>query len=283
MRAYIELLRVHNCAMAAVACLIGVLVALPSGEPPDPLIVLFGMTAVFLITGAGNAINDVYDIEIDRTNRPSRPLPSGGLSVKRAMLTSLALFIAGIVLSLYISIAVGFFGCFLLALVNSFLLLEYARRLKRTAIYGNIAIAYLTASSFLYGGAILGQSALKGVLVLVVLAFLATLSREVIKDIEDLKGDRKAGAITLPVRMGWRWAAALAVACLGLGVALSPLPMLERFGGLHGGYLWVVAGADLGFLLSALLLIKEGASKASKGIKLSMLVALGAFLVGSLT
>ncbi|MHC1571127.1 MAG: geranylgeranylglycerol-phosphate geranylgeranyltransferase [Methermicoccaceae archaeon] len=282
MRAYVELLRVHNCAMAAAASLIGVVVALSSGTTPDPVVVLLGTIAVFLITGAGNAINDVYDIEMDRVNRPSRPLPSGRLDVRDAVLLSLALFVSGLVLSLYISVRVGFLGCLLLALVNSLLLVRYARYLKRTALYGNITVAYLTASTFLYGGAMLGKGALVGVLVLAMLAFLATLSRELIKDIEDVEGDEKGGATTLPMRIGSRWTAALAVVCIGIAVALSPLPMLDGFGGLHEGYLWLVAGADVGFVLSALLLVREGPSKASKGIKLSMMLALCAFLAGSL-
>ncbi|HIH69886.1 geranylgeranylglycerol-phosphate geranylgeranyltransferase [Methermicoccus shengliensis] len=282
MRAYIELLRVHNCAMAALASLIGVLVALPSGWWPAPHLVLSGMGAVFLITGAGNAINDVYDVEIDKINRPTRPLPSGKIAMRGAILTSLTLFLMGIAASLYISVEVGFLGCFALALFNSVLLVEYARRLKRTALYGNLTVAYLTASTFLYGAAMLGQSTLGDVVVLVLLAFLATLARELIKDVEDIQGDEALGASTLPILVGKKWAVGIALACIVLGVALSPLPMLEGFGGLGERYLWVVAGADAGFLVSALHLIRGKPSSASKGVKLSMMLALVAFMAGSI-
>jgi len=240
------------------------------------------MGAVFLITGAGNAINDVYDVEIDQINRPTRPIPSGRITVRRSILTSLVLFLMGIVISLYISVEVGFLGCLVLALFNSGLLVEYARRLKRTALCGNLSVAYLTASTFLYGGAMVGYSALENVLVLVLLAFLATLARELIKDVEDVRGDRALGASTLPIIAGKRWAVGIALACIVLGVCLSPLPMLELFGGLGKEYLWLVAGADTGFLTSALLLIRGRTSSASRGVKLSMMLALVAFMAGSI-
>jgi len=268
--------------MAALASLIGMLVALPSGWWPAPHLVLSAMGAVFLITGAGNAINDVYDVEIDKVNRPTRPLPSGKIARRGAILTSLTLFLTGIAASLYIAVAVGFLGCFALALFNSVLLVEYARRLKRTALYGNLAVAYLTASTFLYGAAMLGQSTSGDVVVLVLLAFLATLARELIKDVEDIQGDEALGASTLPILMGKRWAVGIALTCIVLAVALSPLPMLEGFGGLGENYLWVVAGADAGFLVSALLLLRDKPSSASKGVKLSMMLALVAFMAGSI-
>ena len=79
-----ELIRWANCAMAGSAAVAGTLIAylaLPETIQVqiihEPFIVFL---VVFFITGAGNAINDYFDLEIDRVNRPRRPIPSGRMS-----------------------------------------------------------------------------------------------------------------------------------------------------------------------------------------------------------
>ncbi|MDD4447831.1 MAG: UbiA family prenyltransferase, partial [Methanothrix sp.] len=70
MRAYWEILRPFNCMMAAAAAIIGLAIA----RGLDPLAAALIFLTVFLITGAGNAINDYYDRDIDAINRPGRPI-----------------------------------------------------------------------------------------------------------------------------------------------------------------------------------------------------------------
>ncbi|MCD4807218.1 MAG: UbiA family prenyltransferase, partial [Methanococcoides sp.] len=99
MKAYLELMRAGNCAMAAFAGLIGVLIAynILSSASPYVSLSLFDTSlifaVVFLVTGAGNGLNDYFDIEIDKVNKPSRPIPSGKISLKSALYFSLLLFI----------------------------------------------------------------------------------------------------------------------------------------------------------------------------------------------
>ncbi|MDD2754669.1 MAG: UbiA family prenyltransferase, partial [Methanothrix sp.] len=91
MRAYWEILRPFNCMMAAAAAIIGLAIA----RGLDPLAAALIFLTVFLITGAGNAINDYYDRDIDAINRPGRPIPSGRMSARAAFYYSLVLFAAG--------------------------------------------------------------------------------------------------------------------------------------------------------------------------------------------
>jgi len=106
---YLELMRYKNCLMAGFAAVIGTLIAFnilasdahgsqPSGNFPVPDTGLVFLV-VFLVSGAGNAINDYFDIKIDSINRPERPIPSGRVQLKEALYFSYLLFALGTLLA----------------------------------------------------------------------------------------------------------------------------------------------------------------------------------------
>lgn len=269
--------------MAGCGALVGMMIAflaLPGSHQVhfiyEPCIVFL---VVFIATGAGNAINDYFDHEIDSINRPDRPIPSGRISQKTALHLSLSLFGTGILLSFFLGPI-----CLFLAVFNSLLLILYASTLKRMALMGNMVIGYLTGSLFLFGGApeIFNGMGIRSNVILFLLAFLATVSREIVKDIQDMEGDMKAGARTLPITIGKERSARIA-GVLGLtGVILSPFPLVlnEAFG---TSYLAVVFIADLLFLLSINeILMKDNAGKSSRLLKMGMFVALIAFVAGTI-
>jgi geranylgeranylglycerol-phosphate geranylgeranyltransferase len=296
MLAYLELMRPGNCVMSIVAVAIGVLLA--SGGnlliflyPLSPVYV--AMLVVFLITGAGNAINDYVDVEADRVNKPKRPIPSGRASPRGVLWFSVILFAAGIFLS-------GFLTWYALALAvfNSALLVAYSYYLQNKIFLGNISIGYLVGSIFLFGGAALGSLYLPFLLML--LAMFSTISREVVKDLEDLEGDRKgflkrlaAGAKKIAerfvlkgkeaeLRVEKRRAKALAVGSMLVAIAASPLPYIQGMLGLP--YLIVLVPAVLVFLASLAAMIrastKRDFARASRLVKLGMNLGLLAFIVG---
>lgn len=267
MKAFWEILRPFNCLMASAAAIIGL--ALAGGMSPWDTGLIF--LVVFLITGAGNAINDYYDREIDAINRPGRPLPSGRISPAAAWRYSLALFLAGAFLAGLINSI-----CLILAAFNSALLFFYARNLKAMPLWGNICVAFLTGSTFLFGGAAVGIQGLMTNLVPFLLSFLISMSREIAKDIEDMAGDLAGGARTLPILAGEGLSRALAAAFALVAVALSFLPPFGRI------YLLVVAVADIFFLLSVKMILQGDATGAQKALKKGMAVALLAFLGGAL-
>ena len=161
--------------------------------------VLLLFAVVTLITAAGNVINDYFDVEIDRVNRPDRPIPSGQVSLPAARAYAATLFLAGILVCLFTNEL-----CIAIAVFNSLLLIAYAARLKRTPLLGNIAVSYLAASMFLFGGAFGGLPGLFHVIPFAVMTFFAMLARELVKDAEDVEGDRASGAVTIPIRYGIR-------------------------------------------------------------------------------
>lgn len=273
---FLELIRYGNCAMAGLAGVLGAAIAY-SAVPGEVIWMPLIFAAVFLITGAGNAINDYFDASIDAINRPDRPIPSGRIKRDSAFIFSIALFAAGIIISYFIGSS---FIPFFIAVFNSSLLYLYAFSLKRKVFVGNISVSYLSGSTFLFGGAAYGIEGIRFTLVLFFLSMLATLARELVKSIEDMEGDKKDGAVTLPIKIGERPAAYAACGFGLLVVLLSPLPyFMELF---NEYYLFVVGIADIFFLYAMALVLKKNPSASSRYFKVAMFFALLAFIAGSL-
>jgi len=233
---------------------------------------ILGMTTAFLFIGAGNALNDYVDRETDKINHPDRPVPSGRMRPKTALLFSIILFGVGAVTASYInSLAFG------IAMINAAALIAYEINLKRRGVVGNLNIGYLVASIFLFGGAVVNSIEVSGILAL--LAFLATFGREVVKSIEDVEGD--VDRRTLPKVVGKRNAGIVGSISFASAIVLSPLPYcLGIFG--NWLYLAIVAAADVVFIYCIVILFKHP-RQASKRAKLAMFVALIAFLIGGLS
>lgn len=271
---YLSILRPTN---AVVSGLVGPLAYLIAGGEPGPIIAWLFL-CVFFVTGAGNAANDVFDAAIDRVNRPDRPIPSGTVSEAGALRYAAILSVLG-------CLAAAPAGPFplLIAVVNTALLWLYAARLKRIALAGHLAVAYLSASVFLFGGFAAGLDRFGVVLPLTLITFLGTVARELLKAAEDVEGDRDGGARTFPVRFGIRATVRLALLFALAGIAASLLPY-PAWGLL---YLVMIAPADL--------LIIGGALRASRCqtgdcvrdcraatlLKAGMFIALAAFAVSA--
>jgi geranylgeranylglycerol-phosphate geranylgeranyltransferase len=174
-----------------------------------------------LITAAGNVINDYFDVEIDRVNRPDRPIPSGQVRLPAARAYAVTLFLAGILACLFTNEL-----CSAIAVFNSLILIAYAARLKRTPLLGNLTVSYLSASMFMFGGAFDGLQGLFRVMPFAVMTFFAMLARELVKDAEDVEGDKASGAVTIPIRYGITATMLIALFCALLGVAASTAPYL---------------------------------------------------------
>jgi geranylgeranylglycerol-phosphate geranylgeranyltransferase len=290
--ASLELIRPHNCLLAGSAVLIGFLVAarscsVPLAQTLPAAALAFAVAA--MVCAGGNAVNDYCDREIDAINRPERPIPSGRLSPRRALEIARYLFIIGAILAIPLGAT-----CILLAVLNSAVLVLYASWLKRRGLVGNLTVGYLVGSTFLFGGLAAGElkgmsatsliaGELRTVSILAAMAALSTVGRELIKDIEDMKGDREIGLRTLPIDRGTKLAAVLAIAFISAALALSPLPYaLGLFGSV---YLVLVAASALIFVLAALTIARyqghRSAAKASTMCKIAMGVGLLAFLAGA--
>lgn len=267
MFAYIEIIRPLNCIMSALAVYIATIIAGAGFYPSNPAI--YGMAAVFLICGAGMIINDYFDIEVDRINRPDRPLPSGRIKKNNALIYSAILFAMGIILAYLINKY-----CFYTAIFVSLLLIIYNPILKRIILLGNLACSLFVALTFIFGGFIVMNY--WPVSFLGLLAFLSNTGREIYKSIEDVLGDKKIGINTLPMKFGIIKTKAIASIFIILAIIFSFVPFL--IGMLGYVYLFFVIIADIVFLIAILLPTRFS----SKACKIAMIIALFAFLVGTL-
>src|SRR5205823_514428 len=152
--------------------------------------------AALLVAAAGYIINDYYDVKIDAINRPDRLVVGRVLRRRHAMLAHLLLSGVGVVLAAALSWRLG--G---VTLGAALLLWGYSARFKRIALVGNLSIAALTAALVLLPELQLltGQRA---VWLYALAAFLLTVVREIVKDIEDMRGDAQHDCRTLPLVWG---------------------------------------------------------------------------------
>ncbi len=276
-RGLVELTRPVNSIAAGVLTFIGSFVAvkLTAGTAVDVwLNVTAAFVATVLATSAGNAINDYFDREIDRINDPDRPIPRGAVTPRAALWFSVGLFLLAVALVLAVLPVLAI----AIAVVNLLALVTYTELFKGLPGVGNALVAYLGGSTFLFGGAAVGE--VGPTVVLFVLAALSTLSREIIKDVEDVAGDREEGLNTLPIAIGEQRSLAVAVGLLVVAAVASPLPYFTDVFGV--GYLAVVVPADLVMLYAGYESLSDPAAGQAR-LKYGMFLAAAAFVVGRAT
>lgn len=264
--AYIKIMRPLNGVMSVVAVLIGALIAGAPLEARTGLIL--GFVSVFLVSGGGMAINDYFDADIDKLNRPDRPIPSGKISKHAAIALSAVLFAVGVAASYMIS-----FDALIVAALSSALLIAYAAQLKKTILIGNLVISGLVALTFVFGALIFHNYA--SVLPLALLAFLSNTAREIYKTVDDALGDQKYNVNSMAIKIGVTNARIVANIFLIVAVIFSFVPYFLGILGMP--YLFFVIIADIVFLATVVAPMKY----CSKLIKVAMILALLAFFIGA--
>jgi len=272
---FVTITRPVNAVMAGIAAIVAYLIATGTVVPA----VIVPLVVVTLITAAGNVINDYYDAEIDAVNRADRPIPAGLVSRRAAFRYAIILFAAGIAASLLTNVL-----CIGIAVFNAALLVLYAARLKSMPLVGNIAVAYLAGSMFLFGGAFAGISGLLHLVPIAVMTFLAMMARELLKDAEDIEGDAAGGASTLPMRIGVRKTSYWAFVLVLLSMVASLVPFI--WWGIP--YLAMIGIVDLVLLAAALKTLScespacVRGSGASAFLKYGMFASLIVFVLSAL-
>ena len=280
MNPYVEIMRPGNAIMGAIAIILVAFVDKTFNIP-----VILAILAVFFETAAGNVINDYYDYEIDLINKPERPIPSGRISLKSGKYFSYLLFLAGTICGFIISTITNNWIPFLIVIIADIVLYLYAYKLKSTPLIGNLTVGFMTGFGFVFGGfSINNPEIIITSMNLGFFAFVMTTAREIVKDIEDLKGDKSAGAKTLPILIGKKKPAIIASFLIIIDIILCPLLYYNQIFGIL--YLPVIAIAAALFIYSTILILKsqdtQTAAKVSKYLKIGMLVAFVSFIFGSI-
>lgn len=231
---YVIIIRPLNVLLGMLAIFLGAF--LTGTTAPLPNVILACLSGGLIMAG-GNIINDYFDVEIDRINKPFRPLPAGQMARSTALKFSTILFTFGIFLSIFVQIF-----SFLIASLTAFALVIYSARLKRTVLFGNVVVSLLSALAFVYGA--LAVDLVERSWIPASFAFLFHLGREIIKDVEDRAADSQARAQTLPIRFGERSALLMATMVFFILIAFTFFPYIFNIYG--EGYFWtVLLGVDL--------------------------------------
>jgi geranylgeranylglycerol-phosphate geranylgeranyltransferase len=237
LKAIWELMRLGHGVMLFIAILIGSLISqktlFDNLDLPLLNIFLTFFTALFL-EASTFALNDYYDLEIDRINkRTDRPLVRGDLSPKTALNIFYLLFPLGLLCSYFVNMT-----CFLIALITALISVLYDAKMKKIKLIGNFYIAYIMAIPFVFGGAtVLGNNAFSleainpVIYVIALIAYLAGAGREIMKDVMDFEGDKRQGVKSFPRYIGIRASNGIAAIFYLCAIALSFLPFfLADFG-----------------------------------------------------
>ena len=195
MNPYIALTRPGNVVLTAVAVVAGSYIAAGDNIFNFQVEIMIASLAAMMLVGGGNALNDYNDRESDKENHPNRPIPAGLISADETLVYSRILLSAGLLIVL--------FGLanklpFIIALIGTITLISYENKLKALGLSGNIAVGFMSGAVFLYAGMVVNDPG--PTLWMFGLAFLATVAREIVKDIQDLEGD--TDRFTLPARIG---------------------------------------------------------------------------------
>lgn len=284
---YIEILRIHNLLVSALATLLGIkaVYAGVTSTPSSITSYLLPISTVTLVAAGGYVINDYFDVDSDLINKPSRPIPSGRVSRDEALILSIILFSIGLLTS-YLTGPLSL----TYAIVNAFLLVMYSKRLKKKGLIGNLVVSVASANSIIYGGLATSEMIKDLILTINTLlpAFYAgvfTLMREVVKGIEDVAGDLRMNIKTLAITKGVKTASKVAILLMIMIIMISPLPyVISRYGFL---YVSLALLTDILLIKSITDLIKaksdvelmKTSSRVRSYTKVAMLVGILAFLV----
>lgn len=186
-RSYLRLVRAENCLMAAFVALIGT-AALPSVGTRSAMAAL----TIAGVLAAGNAVNDLMDIELDKARKASRPMASGALSVQQAkravvLLTGTAFIAAS---------ATGGVTAIGVVVIASALSFSYSILWKGYPLVGNVTVGLLAGCVVLYG-AYISQRLDRPAVLIAVAVGSAILALEILKTIEDRFDDAPFGLRTV--------------------------------------------------------------------------------------
>lgn len=211
----LHIIRPNNLLPTALLCLTGGWIITPS---IDTLVhsqyFILSTVETLIIMSNSMIINDIFDIEVDRINAPSKPLVKGGdTTVFYAILTSLGLvFVSQCIGSLFLPENLQ-----LVVTVSNIIAVAYTPIFKRLPLFKNIICALLVSFSVFFGGLASSQGTLLDNNInfelmnsVTSIIFLGSLSNEIIMDIRDVKGDKENGIYTIPVILGKKTALTIA-------------------------------------------------------------------------
>jgi 4-hydroxybenzoate polyprenyltransferase len=170
------------------------------------------ITSILLITAGGYIINDIYDEKSDKINKEDKRIINKKITAKIALVWYILFNIVSLILITYVCYIINKLSFSLIFLYSIFALWRYSKKLKNSFLKGNLIVSWLVALSIINLGLLdiipvirienSSEIIFKIILIYALFSFLMTLSREIIKDAEDIEGDRLSNANTLIIKLG---------------------------------------------------------------------------------
>ena len=274
--AHIKIMRPLNLAIGAFAVIITASIL----KQIDQISVWFtALIVVVCSNAAANTINDYFDLETDRINRPNRPLVTGDVKPQTALFLAIILFIIGAILAFTLPLT----ATFIAVVIALPLMVFYSSWFKGLPLVGNFIISLIIGLTFLFAGAALQN--MKTMIIPALLAFGLTIVRELIKDISDVEGDHRAKLKTFPIKVGvkkaWTLVAVFAI-LIGIG-AIIPYVM----GKYNQWYIiFLIFGVEIPLVITVFSMLKfptiTAAERVAKLLKFSTIAGVMAVWLGSI-
>jgi len=208
------------------------LTLLPSG-------IYFGLLifSVLFIAAGGNVINDIFDVDTDMINKPDKSIIGKEISLESGRKIYAVLTFSGLFMSFFLAFLVESIHFALVFIFMAGLMWFYARRYKQQLIIGNLVVAFASAMvlivvwlfDFFYlsndvimlsKASVVMGTVMRYVFAYTIFAFAASFIRELVKDMQDVKGDERIGCRTFPVVFGLTYSRNLALALLFILIVL---------------------------------------------------------------
>ena len=272
--AYIKISRPINLLITFLVIIVACIISI-NGSYSVLKIILAGLTGA-LTASAGNVINDYFDINIDKINRPDRVLPKGEFTLKEA----LGFYIFLSLLSLFLSIFIS-----LIALLEVFfasaLLFLYSYKLKKIPLLGNFVVAFLTGFAFIYGG--IAVNNVDASIIPALFALLINFIREIVKDMEDIEGDKQQGINSYPALHGFKKTKMIIVFITIVLIILTVFPFINELYAIEYFLIvMVIVNPLLVYIVKSLFDddSTKNLNKLSNLLKLDMVIGLTAIFLG---
>jgi len=244
----VQLFRPELPFAAGVCVVLGEIIALGKFPSLQPL--LLGFTCGFFLSGSALILNDYFDLEVDRINAPQRPLPSGKVSPREAVILAIVTGLLGLV-------AASVINKYALVLSIPFWVIGvlYNWKYKQAGLLGNLMVSSSVAITFILGGIVVGEPWHPIVWTFSLIAFLIDLGEEIAGDAMDMEGDRQRGSKSIAITLGRNFALRISGIIFITVTLISLVPFL--LGWFGTGYLITVSIIDIVVLYSTTRLLSS--------------------------
>lgn len=261
-----------------------------------PFLFFISLLSTLLIAAAGYIINDYFDVKTDKINRPDTVVLDVAIKRRWAMLLHIIFNALGLFLGFYIAIKCHNLKLVLFQIISILLLWFYSTHFKKQLLVGNLVVSILTASiplmPLIYGKYFapdvnyfilsMFESSIKTLVYIVLgyslFAFLTSLAREVIKDMEDYKGDVETGCKTMPIVWGMLTSKVVTFFVLLITIGFLLMACLHFYNLSHFIYLYYILLLLIVPLI--LIIIKTLRAKATQDFKMASLLLKFVMLFG---